>query len=154
MRYATIDDLDEVVKLFFGYRKVFPYIKKSYITKMLLKNAIIYQDGIAVIHGKYKNNRKIGSCQAYKGDAHIAEIASDGTHNASKFLQEFFHFMNAPVWLTVRDDNIRACKFYEKNGMTKVGSLCWPSKAGPLNGSIYLWVDKNVQQNWLQGVLS
>ena len=52
-------------------------------------------------------------------------------------LQCFFDYINTLVWLSVRRDNTVAKKFYEKNGMVKVGEIDWAD--GKLPGDVYLY---------------
>ena len=56
--------------------------------------------------------------------------------NSVKIINKFFDYVNTNVWCTVRSDNIRACKFYEKIGMEKVSEISWSK--GKLKGYVFL----------------
>ena len=62
-----------------------------------------------------------------------AEIYAD-----EKVINEYFDYVNTNVYLTVRDENIPANKFYKKVGMKKVGYINWSN--GNMKGTVWLKV--------------
>jgi RimJ/RimL family protein N-acetyltransferase len=72
-----------------------------------------------------------------KGTYHLHLIASEipGNGNAQHVLNEFLAYVKACVTLSVRKDNERAIKFYEKNGFKYIGSIDW--KQGEVKGVVY-----------------
>ena len=56
--------------------------------------------------------------------------------DTKEVINRFFDYVDTNVWCTVRSDNIRACKFYEKVGMERVADIDW--KKGELKGYVYL----------------
>ena len=58
--------------------------------------------------------------------------------NAEKVIKEYFDYVNTNVYLTVRDENIPANKFYKKVGMKKVGYINWSN--GTMKGTVWLKV--------------
>ena len=52
-------------------------------------------------------------------------------------MNRFFDYVARPVWLTVRRDNIRAKKFYDKMGMKIIGEIFWGN--GRIEGDVYVY---------------
>jgi len=145
MIIATISDLSTIQSIFSLYKKnYFPHIRQDYLNRKLKNNNIILEDGVVIVFGVYKRKQKIGNVEAQKGDAHIGQIVtnSQGSGNASKILSKFFYEMNSAVWLTVRAENDRARRFYEKNGMKKVGDISWSE--GTIPGVVYKFEMVNI----------
>ena len=141
MRHATENDFEEVKSIIKPYTKTyFSHIRMDYIQRNINANRVILQDGVVIIYGVYKRQQRIGTAIAKAGDAHIAQIATamQGKGSASIVLNQFFDFVKTNVWLTVRTENTRACRFYEKNGMQKVGVTSWAK--GSVAGSVYLYL--------------
>jgi len=141
MRHATENDFEEVKSIIKPYTKTyFSHIRMDYIQRNIKANKVILQDGVVIIYGIYKRKQKIGNVAAKAGDAHIAQIATaiQGKGSASIVMNQFFDFVKTNVWLTVRTENFRACRFYEKNGMQKVGITSWAR--GSVPGSVYLYL--------------
>lgn len=138
MKHATENDFEEVKDIIKPYIKTyFSHIRMDYIQRNIRANKVILQDDVVIIYGVYKRKQKIGTVAAKAGDAHIAQIATklQGKGNASVVLNQFFDYIKTNVWLTVREENSRACKFYEKNGMTRVGKTSWAKNTVP--GLVY-----------------
>ena len=57
--------------------------------------------------------------------------------NAVDVFVRFVDFVDEDVWLTVRRDNERAKKFYDKVGMEIVGEVFWSK--GTLAGDVYIY---------------
>jgi ribosomal protein S18 acetylase RimI-like enzyme len=55
---------------------------------------------------------------------------------AKRVFNNFLEMVQADVYLSVRQDNTIARKFYERNGMYRVGSVSWSK--GSIPGVIYL----------------
>ncbi len=136
MNLATLDDLKDVMKLFQKHKDIFPHIRQDYVKREIEKGNVIYQDGVVIIYGIYQRKQKIGTVWAKAGDAHIGQIVSSGIPlRASFILNMFFNEMKRDVWLTVRLENRKACKFYTKNGMKHVSAIFWVN--GTLPGLVY-----------------
>ena len=77
------------------------------------------------------------------GDCVLHQIAAQQTGNgqAVKILQKFFDEMQTNVFLSVRKDNLRANKFYQKMGMELIGDehntlIRWSNDTLP--GNVYV----------------
>ena len=72
-----------------------------------------------------------------KGDVIIKDMVKEyDDADTKEVINRFFDYVDTYVWCTVRSDNIRACKFYEKVGMERVADIDW--KKGELKGYVYL----------------
>ena len=140
MRYATIDDFDEVWKIFQDNKEWFPHVWNTKVKKRLVNNELIFKDGVVITHSKSKRNGKIGrdtDVSITKGDYIIHQIinSKQGNGNAEKVIKEYFDHVNQNVYLTVRSKNITANKFYEKIGMSMVGNISWSK--GTMSGNVW-----------------
>ena len=149
MRHAKPEDLDRVMGIFKQYNEQFPHVRKFHIINRIKWEHCIFQDGVVITFGGkrtgkrdagYIGKKTIGNYVAKRGDVILHQIAknSDVKTNASEIIQEFFRYIEADVVLTVRSDNIRATKFYQKNSMKRVGDITW-GKNGYLKGDVWFY---------------
>ena len=142
MRYATINDFDEVWKIFKDNKKWFPHVRTFHVRNRLSWGQVILQDGILITEQEYKRSGKIGrdtDVETKKGDRIIHQIINSQPNNgnARKVIKEYFKYVNADVYLTVREENVPANKFYKKIGMEKVGYINWSK--GKMKGNVWKW---------------
>tara|TARA_E500000178_G_C17017515_1_gene753777 strand:- start:1748 stop:2185 length:438 start_codon:yes stop_codon:yes gene_type:complete len=140
MNYATIDNFDEVWKIFQDNKQWFPHVRTSHVRNRLSWGQVILQDGVVITQQQYKRNGKIGKnsdVDVKKGDYIIHQIinSNPSNGNAKKVIEEYFDHVNQNVYLTVRSENIVANRFYEKVGMTKVGYINWSK--GEMKGNVW-----------------
>ena len=142
MRYATIDDFDEVWKIFQDNKEWFPHVWNTKVKKRLVNNELIFQDGVVITEQEYKRSGKIGrdtDVETKKGDRIIHQIINSQPNNgnARKVIEEYFKYVDTDVYLTVREENVPANKFYKKIGMEKVGYINWSK--GKMKGNVWKW---------------
>ena len=138
MKYAIESDYDEICSILNKYKKeYFPHIRNDYILNNIKRNKVIYEDGVVIIFNVYKRKQKIGDNVAEKDDVHLKQIFVNerGNKKTSEVFSKFINSFNTKVWLSVREENIIARKFYEKNYMKKVGDISWSS--GKIKGCVY-----------------
>ena len=140
MNHATIEDFDEVWKVFQDNKEWFPHVWNTKVKKRLINNELIFQDGVVITYSKSRRNGKIGrdtDVFITKGDYIIHQIinSKQGNGNAEKVIKEYFDHVNQNVYLTVRSENITANKFYEKVGMSMVGNISWSK--GTMSGNVW-----------------
>ena len=141
MRYATIDDFDEVWKIFKDNKKWFPHVRTFHVRNRLSWGQVILQDGVLITEQEYKRSGKIGrdtDVETKKGDRIIHQIINSQPNNgnARKVIEEYFKYVDTDVYLTVREENVPANKFYKKIGMEKVGYINWSK--GKMLGNVWL----------------
>ena len=59
----------------------------------------------------------------------------DGWMKNLKILKRFFNHIDTDVYLSVREENESAIRFYEKVGMERVGYINW--SGGKIKGCVY-----------------
>lgn len=128
MIHATIEQADEIYSHFYKNKTWFPHIRKDYLKRMINSGTVVYQDGIIIVYKRYKRKNRITPLTiASKGDIMLHQILNceQGSGKAHEILNEFFQYVNSPVWLTVREDNEVAVKFYLRNGFQLVDTTSW-----------------------------
>ena len=137
MRHATIEDFDVVKGIFKENRDVFPYLRFDSLKHKIKEGKVVYDTGVVITYNKYKRKQKIGNVQANMGDIVIQEIVKEEGGDAEDVFLRFVDFVVEDVWLTVRRDNERAKKFYDRVGMELVGEVFWSK--GTIPGDVYLY---------------
>ena len=135
MKHATIEDFDTIKNIFKGYRDIFPYLRFDSLKNKVEEGKVIYDSGVVITYNKYKRNQKLGNVQAKKGDIVIQEIVKEEAGNSVDVFKRFADFVKEDIWLTVRRDNQKAKRFYDKVGMKVVGAVVWSK--GTLMGDVY-----------------
>ena len=138
MKHATIEDFDTIKNIFKGYRDIFPYLRFDSLKNKVEEGKVIYDSGVVITYNKYKRNQKLGNVQAKKGDIVIQEIVKEEAGNSVDVFKRFADFVKEDIWLTVRRDNQKAKRFYDKVGMKVVGEVVWAK--GTLMGDVYKYI--------------
>ena len=141
MIHAKENDYDVVKEIFSEHKQWFPHVRQDYIKRMIASGNLILDNDVIITYNYYKRKQRIGTITAQQGDCILHQIAAKNRNgSASQALQDFFKWTNRRVFLSVRNDNLIAKKFYEKNGMDLVGFTSW-SKGGvkdALPGDVYM----------------
>jgi RimJ/RimL family protein N-acetyltransferase len=142
MIHAKENDYDVVKEIFSEHKQWFPHVRQDYIKRMIASRNLILDNDVIITYNYYKRKQRIGTITAQQGDCILHQIAAKNRNgSASQALQDFFKWTNRRVFLSVRNDNLIAKKFYEKNGMDLVGFTSW-SKGGvkdALPGDVYMY---------------
>ena len=142
MIHAKETDYDVVKDIFTQHKEWFPHVRQDYIKRMIASGNLILDNDVIITYNYYKRKQRIGTITAQQGDCILHQIAAKNRNgSASQALQDFFKWTNRRVFLSVRNDNLIAKKFYEKNGMDLVGFTSW-SKGGvkdALPGDVYMY---------------
>lgn len=146
MKFARIEDLPEVWKIFMQYKSIFPHLRHDYISRKISNLETIFEQGIVITFTKYKKKTRLGDVSALKGDYIIHQIAAKNSPSVAsmKILLDFLNWIDSPkCWLTVRKSNDRAIKFYQKMGFKEVGYIDWNEKGNKLPGVVFLYIREN-----------
>ena len=135
MIHAKLEDFDKIKNIFKGYRDIFPYLRFDSLKNKIEEGKVIYDSGVVITYNRYKRNQKLGDTQAKKGDIVIQEIVKEENGNSVDVFNRFADFVKSDIWLTVRRDNQKAKRFYEKVNMKVVGEVIWSK--GTLMGDVY-----------------
>ena len=143
MNYATIDDFDEVWKIFQDNKEWFPHVRTFHVKNRLRWGQVILEDGVLITQQVYQQTRKVGKDTDVKvtGGSHlIHQIINSDKNNgkAKEVIQKYFDHVDTDVYLTVREENLAANRFYEKVGMENVGYINWSK--GAMKGIVWLKV--------------
>lgn len=138
MKFAQPEQINEIMSIFRKYKLIFQHIRSDIVLGMINKGRVIFDSGVVITFIKYKRKTRLGTYTAQRGDCHLHQIVTEiqGNGTAQYVLNKFFKFVDSNIILAVKDDNIRAIKFYTKNGFKKVGNISW-SKKNPIKGEIY-----------------
>lgn len=131
------------------YPEIFPHLYKQgfKLIKRVKSGNLILEDGVLITFTKYGNSGKISPNAKVikrKGDYIIHQIASDKSIKGAtkKVLDGFVDYCREmggeSIFLTVREFNEHARKFYEKYGFVYMDDIKWNSKeTGEIPGVIY-----------------
>lgn len=130
MIFATIEQIDEIYKIFRHYKEIFPHIRKDKLFEMIEKGNVIYQNDVVITFQKYKKTVNLGNIKIPKGSYIIHQIVTkyQGEGKARKILNDFIDFTEGNIYLSVRKNNYRAIRFYEKNGFKAISNISWKNK--------------------------
>lgn len=134
MRHATLEDFEEIKGLFKKHKDIFPHVRFDRLWNKINKGQVIYEDGVLITYVIYKRKGYMGDFTILKGECVLNQIIST-SGKGSEILKKFFDYVQTNVFLSVRDDNDKAIKFYEKNGMEEIGKISWAN--GKINGVIF-----------------
>ena len=127
----------KIFHIFYKHHDIFPYMRKDYLEEYLDKKQVILDSGVVIVYHRYKVSKTLGNCKVNKDDVIIKDMVKEyDSADAKEVINRFIDYVDTNVWCTVRSDNIRACKFYEKVGMEQISDIYW--KQGELKGYVYL----------------
>ena len=140
MNYATIDDFDEVWKIFQDNKEWFPHVRTFHVKNRLRWGQVILEDGVLITQQVNQQTRKVGKDTDVKvtGGSHlIHQIINSDKNNgkAKEVIQKYFDHVDTDVYLTVREENLAANRFYKKVGMENVGYINWSK--GTMKGVVW-----------------
>tara|TARA_Y100000034_G_C6601319_1_gene261592 strand:+ start:92 stop:547 length:456 start_codon:yes stop_codon:yes gene_type:complete len=145
-KLATIEEIKEIYAIFAQYKDVFPHIRFDYLQRKINSGCCVYEDDVVITYTVYKRKQRIGDNCATKGEVILHQIVNANPSNGkgAEVLNRFFEHTveGKPVWLTVRTDNKRAIKFYEKIGFEDMGNIYWMK--GKLPGKVFRHLPKTV----------
>ena len=143
MRFAIEKDPPEIYELYKKNRKIFPNITTGHITNRMKKRECIYTEGVVIIFRILQKTVQIGDNTQSKISHcvlnHIVTSFLNGS--ASRVLNRFFDYIaslphaSGVIHLSVRSDNDRAKRFFERNEMELVDKTSWDK--GKIEGDVY-----------------
>ena len=124
-------DYDDIVKTFRSYRTVFPYLRPKELEKSIKIKNMVWCDGVAIQFKTYKRRQKKGTFTTKVGDIHLQKIASSKRGATDRVFTKWLdHLGDGRIVLSVRQDNKRAIKFYEKHNFEIVSKCRWTDTKG------------------------
>ena len=143
MRFAREEDSQEIYELYQKNRKFFPNITIGHISNRIKKRDCIYTEGVVIIFRIHQKTVQIGdNTQSKMSDCVLNQIVTSLLNgSASRVLNRFFDYIGSlphasgVYHLSVRSDNDRAKKFFERNEMELVDKTSWDK--GKIEGDVY-----------------
>ena len=133
MRHATESDYSAVMSLFKDHRETFPHVRTDTIKRQVKNRQVIFMDDVVITYQIYKRSVRLGTVMARKWDCVLHQIVAttQGDGSAERVIRMFLDSVRTNVFLTVRSENRRAVRFYQKIGMERVGSISWAGNKIP-----------------------
>ena len=143
MRFAREEDSQEIYELYQKNRKFFPNITIGHISNRIKKRECIYTEGVVIIFRIHQKTVQIGdNTRSKMSDCVLNQIVTSFLNgSASRVLNRFFDYIGSlphasgVIHLSVRSDNDRAKKFFERNEMELVDKTSWDK--GKIEGDVY-----------------
>ena len=143
MRFAREEDSQEIYELHQKNRKIFPNITMGHITNRIKKRECMYTEGVVIIFRIHQKTVQIGdNTKSKMSDCVLNQIVTSFLNgSASRVLNRFFDYIGSlphasgVIHLSVRSDNDRAKKFFERNEMELVDKTSWDKKK--IEGDVY-----------------
>ena len=143
MRFAREEDSQEIYELYQKNLKFFPNITIGHITNRIKKRECIYTEGVVIIFRIHQKTVQIGdNTRSKMSDCVLNQIVTSFLNgSASRVLNRFFDYIRSlphasgVIHLSVRSDNDRAKKFFERNEMELVDKTSWDK--GKIEGDVY-----------------
>mgnify|MGYP003139369419 FL=1 len=166
MNYANDSDFGNIMSIVYKHRDWLGHIRTDYIRQTIINNAkafnfdtnfaskspttnlLIFENDVIISYNIYKRKQKLNKpyynketnkvIEAQPGDCILHQIVAKVRNGSAKTVfNKFLRYINTRVFLTVRSENMIAKRFYEKNGMSRIGGTSWSK--GSIPGDIYLY---------------
>jgi hypothetical protein len=141
LRQAVPSEADEIYSAFRKRADIFPFMRKDKIQGRIARGQCIFDDGVIITYQRYKKPTRVGSVQIPHGSIMLHQILNSKQFSGAgrSIFEKFFNQIVVPsggdLYLSVREENTVARAFYERHGMSVVGSVTW--KNGSLPGTVY-----------------
>jgi hypothetical protein len=135
MLHAVESEAREIYSLMNTRKDIFPHIRFDYVQRACREGRCVYEDGVVIIYQRYKRTVQLGTVRIPAGSVMLHQIISKYPKAASRVFPRFCDAVEADVYLSVRESNVWARAFYERMGMTAIGTVSWMQ--GALPGVIY-----------------
>ena len=141
MKHAKLSDLKEIYGHFQRLKDVFPHVRQDKLRRMIEVGQVICQDGVVVTYHQYKKRTRVGEVDIPAGSIMLHQILNSnqfsgtGRHVFWRFVEEIVKPSGGDLYLSVRGENMVACRFYERQGMRVTGTVAW--KNGTISGLVY-----------------
>lgn len=143
---ASVSDVTVIYGAFQTRKDVFPHVRSDYVHRACEQGRCIYDSGIVIIWQQYVKTVRLGSVTIPKGSVMLHQIlnTTDARETAADVFKRFCELVKGlgPIYLSVRESNARARRFYEKHGMTPAGRIAW--SGGKIPGLIYCYQEKKI----------
>ena len=123
---ATLRDYDDVISAYRLYRNVFPHLTPTDIKKSIQNKELIWKYGVAIQFKHYKQKRKKGTFTTKVGDINLMKMCKVNGGMSDLAFNEWLDLLKrGRIVLSVRQDNHRAIKFYERHNFNIQSEISW-----------------------------
>lgn len=141
MRYATMDDFEDVWNVFKKNREWLGHVRKSKVKSRIEREQLIFEEGVVITFHISLNNTNFSkdtNVRVNRGDVILHQIGVSEHRKGlgAKILSKFLKEIQRTVYLGVADSNIPANALYAKCGMEKAGWCRWSE--GKLPGTVWV----------------
>jgi len=146
MRHASLRDLKAIYRHFRSHRNVFPHVRQDALKRRIAAHQCIYQNGVVITYQQYRKRTRVGDVQVPAGAIMLHQIVNSSQFNGAgkrvfkQFVAEIVEASGGDLYLTVRNENGVARRFYERHGMKVAGTVAW--SRGSIPGLVYLLSSK------------
>ena len=141
MKHARLSDLKEIYAQFRKRKDVFPHVRQDKLRRMIEAGQVVWQNGVIITYQQYKKRTCIGDIEIPAGSIMLHQILNSrqssgaGGRVFEQFVREIVKPSGGDLYLSVRRENVVACSFYTRHGMSVVGKVSW--SRGTLPGLVY-----------------
>lgn len=141
MRHATPADLKEIYTHFQIRKDVFQHVRQDTLRRRIEVQQCIWQGGVIITYQQYKKRTRVGDVLVPAGAIMLHQIPNSQQFNGAggrvfrQFVDEIVKPSGGDLYLSVRQENTVACRFYERQGMKVVGTVAW--SGGTILGLVY-----------------
>lgn len=141
MKHARLSDLKEIYAQFRKRKDMFPHVRQDKLRRMIEAGQVVWQDGVVITYQQYKKRTRVGEVDIPAGAIMLHQILNSrqssgaGGHVFEQFVREIVKPSGGDLYLSVRRENVVACSFYTRHGMSVVGKVSW--SRGTLPGLVY-----------------
>ena len=123
---ATLRDYDDVISAYRLYRNIFPHLSPTDIKKSIQNKELIWKYGVAIQFKYYKQKRKKGTFTTKVGDINLMKMCKVNGGMSDLAFNEWLDLLKrGRIVLSVRQDNHRAIKFYERHNFKIQNEISW-----------------------------
>jgi len=141
MRHASVRDLSAIYRHFQARRDAFPHVRHDGLNRRIEARQCVYQQGVVITYQQYRKRTRVGDINVPAGAIMLHQIVNSRQFNGAgrrvfkQFVAEIVKPSGGDLYLSVRKENVIACRFYERHGLKVVGTVAW--KNGRIPGLVY-----------------
>jgi len=141
MRHASLRDLNAIYRHFQSHKDVFPHVRQDGLKRRIEAKQCVYEDGVVITYQQYRKKTRVGDVQIPAGSIMLHQILNSNQFNGAgrivllQFVAEIVKPSGGDLYLSVRKENMVACRFYERHGMNVAGTVAW--SGGTISGVVY-----------------
>jgi len=140
MRHASLRDLKAIYR-HSTHTGTCSRVRQDKLRRRIEAHQCIWQDGVVITYQQYRKRTAVGTVQVPAGAIMLHQILNSRQFNGAggavfrQFVDEIVKPSGGDLYLSVRKENMVACRFYERQGMQVAGTVTW--SRGSIPGLVY-----------------